>query len=99
MLTSAAVSLLLLPQLGAAQLNTITTPSLNATAIGAADGASTIECWQFGPFVSSSVPGVAGALGLYLGATSYTTFTVIPPRFDGGLHNAPVPQYVIYVLY
>ena len=22
------------------------------------------------------------------------TFTVLPPRFDGGIHNAPHPQYV-----
>ncbi|KAL8317561.1 hypothetical protein RB597_001111 [Gaeumannomyces tritici] len=91
-----AVTLLSILQHAHAQLNTITTPSLNVTAIGAADGASTIECWQFGPFVSSSVPGVAGALGLFLGSASNATFTVIPARFDGGLHNAPVPQFVYF---
>ena len=91
-----AVTLLSIFQHARAQLNTVTTPSLNVTAIGAANGVSTIECWQFGPFASSSVPGVAGALGLFLGPTSNATFTVIPGRFDGGLHNAPVPQFVLF---
>lgn len=90
-----AVTLLSLFQHVSAQLNTVTTPSLNVTAIGAANGASTIECWQFGPFASSSVPGVGGALTLFLGSTSNATFTVVPGRFDGGLHNAPVPQSVL----
>ena len=77
-----------------AQLNNVTTPYLNLTAIAAANGESTLECWQLGPFASSSVPGTAGALNLFLGDMSNATYTVIPPRFDGGLHTAPAVQYV-----
>ncbi|KAJ9144623.1 hypothetical protein NKR23_g5993 [Pleurostoma richardsiae] len=79
-----------------AQLNSSTTPSLNLTAIGALNGESTLECWQLGPFASSSTPGVSGALNLFLGDASNASYTVIPGRFDGGLHNAPALQYVFF---
>ncbi|KAK3934377.1 hypothetical protein QBC46DRAFT_399972 [Diplogelasinospora grovesii] len=69
---------------------------LNLTAISAAHGSSTLECWQFGPFSSSSTPGTTGALNLVLGDMSNASYSVIPPRFDGGLHNAPAPQLVFF---
>ena len=75
-----------------AQLSNVTTPYLNLTAIGAANGESTLECWRLGPFASSSVPGTTGALNLFFGNMSNATYTVLPPRFDGGLHNAPAIQ-------
>ncbi|KAK3319993.1 hypothetical protein B0T19DRAFT_404524 [Cercophora scortea] len=63
--------------------------SLNITAIGAAKGESTVECWQFGPFASSTTPGTIGALNLFMGDMANATYTVLPPRFDGGWHVAP----------
>jgi len=31
-------------------------------------------------------------LNLFFGDLSNATYTVIPPRFNGGIHNAPAPQ-------
>ena len=72
----------------------IATPkNLNITAISGKDGASTIECWQLSaPFVASDQPGTAGAVFTQLGATGNTTYSIIPAKFDGGLHNAPTVQ-------
>jgi len=75
-----------------AQLNNITTPSLNLTAISAANGASVLQCWQLPGFAASSSAGTVGALNLFLGDLSNATYTVIPPRFNGGIHNAPAAQ-------
>ena len=72
----------------------ISTP-LNITTIGAANGKSTLECWQLSaPLVTSSQPGTAGAAIAQLGETGATSYTLLPPHYDGGLHNAPAVQYV-----
>lgn len=66
---------------------------LNITAIGAANGRSTIECWQITrPFDISTDPGTAGTAAQQLGDLTNLTLTILPPRFDGGLHNAPFVQ-------
>lgn len=75
-----------------AQLSNVTTPSLNLTAISAANGGSTLECWQLPGVVASAGAGTVGALNLFLGDLSNATYTVIPPRFNGGVHNAPAAQ-------
>ena len=68
---------------------------LNITTIGAANGKSTLECWQLGaPLLQSSQPGTAGAAIAQLGETGATSYTLLPPLYDGGLHNAPAVQYV-----
>ncbi|KAI0383862.1 hypothetical protein F5Y04DRAFT_249866 [Hypomontagnella monticulosa] len=68
---------------------------LNLTALTGRDGISVLECWQLTtPLITSNVPGVAGSATLELGDVANATYTVIPPRFDGGLHHAPVKQYV-----
>ncbi|KAL3954544.1 hypothetical protein ACCO45_010107 [Purpureocillium lilacinum] len=83
------------PSLG--QLNEQTTPTLNLTAIGASHGESTLECWQLdSPFKTSTGAGTSGALGLFLGDLSNATYTVLPGRFDGGLHTAPARQFVLF---
>ncbi|KAL8765464.1 MAG: hypothetical protein Q9194_006558, partial [Teloschistes cf. exilis] len=70
---------------------------LTITAISAKDGASTIECWKLdAPFAISSGAGVTGAAFTQLGTIENLSYAVIPPRFDGGLHNAPVVQYVAF---
>ncbi|KAL8774438.1 MAG: hypothetical protein Q9194_004027 [Teloschistes cf. exilis] len=71
--------------------------TLNLTAIATKNNVSVLECWQLAnPLVASSTPGVTGAEVLQLGQGGNVSLTVIPPRFDGGLHNAPVVQYVYF---
>lgn len=68
---------------------------LNITTIGAAKGKSTLECWQLSaPLMQSSQPGTSGAAIAQLGETGATSYTLLPPQYDGGLHNAPAVQYV-----
>ena len=71
---------------------------LNVSVIAAANDKSTLECWQLSaPFVQSSQAGTSGAAVTQLGDVSTTSYTLIPPEFDGGLHNAPVVQYVTFL--
>ncbi|KAL9032075.1 MAG: hypothetical protein Q9180_006712 [Flavoplaca navasiana] len=73
-------------------------PYLNVTAISAKNGVSTIECWRLAaPFRASSEAGVSGASLAQLGEAGNTSYTLIPPKFDGGLHNAPTVQYVAFL--
>ncbi|KAF5122512.1 hypothetical protein E5D57_012993 [Metarhizium anisopliae] len=82
----------------AAQLSTLTTPYLNLTALTAADGESTLECWQLAnPFRQSTESGITGSLQLSLGELANATYSVIPARFDGGFHHAPAFQYVLFM--
>lgn len=70
-----------------------TSKTFNITAISAVNGKSTIECWQLdAPTQVSSSAGTAGAVSQQLGDVSNATYTVLPSRFDGGLHNAPMLQ-------
>ena len=67
--------------------------SLNVTAIGASNGASTLECWQMDTALSvSTTAGTAGSAEALLSDASNITYTVLPAAFDGGLHNAPCNQ-------
>ena len=75
-------------------ISDITTPSLNLTAIATRNGNSVLECWQLPGFAASAGAGTVGAMNLALGDLSNATYTVIPPRFNGGLHSAPSNQYV-----
>ncbi|KJZ78300.1 hypothetical protein HIM_02338 [Hirsutella minnesotensis 3608] len=68
------------------------------TAISAANGHSTIECWQLeAPVQFSSVPGTNGASNTFLGPVKSAEYTVIPSHFDGGIHNAPRAQFVAFL--
>lgn len=68
---------------------------LNITAISAQNGLSVLECWQILPgFATSSQAGTTGASILQLGNIANMSYSVIPPGFNAGLHNAPSPQYV-----
>ncbi|KAI9814841.1 MAG: hypothetical protein M1827_003107 [Pycnora praestabilis] len=54
---------------------------------------SALECWEFtAPFNVSSTSGTAGSLSFNFENLANATYTILPPRFDGGLHNAPVPH-------
>ena len=70
---------------------------LNISVITAANDKSTFECWQLSaPFVQSSQVGTSGAAVAQLGDVDTASYTLIPPQFDGGLHNAPVVQYATF---
>ncbi|KAI2630909.1 hypothetical protein GGR54DRAFT_176218 [Hypoxylon sp. NC1633] len=70
---------------------------LNVTAIGARDGASTIECWQLEqPFDISTDPGTSGSAVAMLSSAANMSYTVLPSNYDGGLHNGPHKQWVVF---
>ncbi|KAF2728010.1 hypothetical protein EJ04DRAFT_504788 [Polyplosphaeria fusca] len=74
------------------------TTYLTATALVTKNNASAFECWQLNePFKRSSVPGVSGAQVATIGNYTDLGYTILPPRYDGGIHTAPVPQLVHYV--
>lgn len=77
-------------------LSNTTTPSLNLTTLSGRNNASVLECWSIPGFAASSTAGTAGALNLFLGETTNVSYTVLPPRFNGGVHVAPSPQYVLF---
>ncbi|CAF9937042.1 MAG: hypothetical protein HETSPECPRED_010540 [Heterodermia speciosa] len=72
--------------------------TLNITAISAnAEKQSTLECWQLAaPFLSSTTAGTSGAVFAQLGEGGATSYGILPPQFDGGLHNAPAVQWVSF---
>lgn len=45
----------------------------------------------------STTPGTVGATSFTFPSAYETVYAVVPPRTDGGLHNAPVPQLVIFL--
>lgn len=76
-----------------AQGSTLIVPALVTTA----QNTTEIQCWNLTQsFTTSSIPGIIGTQSLSL-PTRNTTYTILPPRFDGGLHNAPAPQLVHFV--
>lgn len=72
--------------------------TLNITALTAANGISVLECWALDPgFVSSSQVGTTGASSLQLGNLANGSYSILPPRFNAGLHNAPNVQFVVFL--
>jgi len=71
------------------------TTYLQATAlVTTVQNNSALQCWQFSaPATVSSDAGTSGAATFAFPQTNKTIYTVIPPRFDGGTHRAPVAQY------
>ncbi|KAI0280680.1 hypothetical protein BGY98DRAFT_914353 [Russula aff. rugulosa BPL654] len=71
---------------------------LNITAISAQNGLSILQCWQILPgFTTSSQAGTTGASILQLGNLANMSYSVLPPKFNAGLHNAPTPQWVAFL--
>lgn len=72
---------------------------LTVTAISAHQGSSTLECWQMDqPFITSNSVGTSRRADTTLGAASNITYSVFPPGYDLGIHNAPCAQYVPFSL-
>lgn len=68
---------------------------LDLTAIVTHHNNSALECWRLAdPFTTSAGAGTAGAATLNIAGLANATYTVLPPRFEGGVHNAPHPQCV-----
>ncbi|KAF9690842.1 hypothetical protein EKO04_011206 [Ascochyta lentis] len=71
---------------------------LTVPALVTINNRTTIQCWRLSvPFQTSSTPGVVGARVATITNVTNMAYTVLPPRFDGGLHRAPVPQLVHFV--
>lgn len=71
----------------------VTGLNLNITAVGAQNGASTLECWSMDtPFSLATTPGIAGSSIIVLGNVTNFTYVVIPAGLDAGLHHAPGNQ-------
>ncbi|KAF2199523.1 hypothetical protein GQ43DRAFT_376068 [Delitschia confertaspora ATCC 74209] len=71
---------------------------LTATALVTKNNNSAFECWRLTEsFKRSSVPGVSGTQVATIGNFSNLAYTVLPPRYNGGLHNAPTPQLVHFI--
>lgn len=67
----------------------LTAPALITTP----ENTTTIECWRLkNPFTVSTAAGTAGSRAIALGNVTDLGYVIQPPRFDGGLHNAPVAQ-------
>ncbi|PYH96234.1 hypothetical protein BO71DRAFT_397281 [Aspergillus ellipticus CBS 707.79] len=84
----------------AASTNETTIPStLNITTITAHNNQSALECWALDPgFTTSAQAGVSGTSMLSLGPiTGNATNILIPGAYDGGRHNAPAIQWVIFL--
>lgn len=66
---------------------------LELTAVVTKHNASNFECWRLAsPFTTSTGAGTVGALTLLIDSLANATYTVFPPRFKGGIHNAPHAQ-------
>lgn len=54
---------------------------------------SALECWEFlDPVSISADAGTKGATTYEFAEAEETIYTVIPPRANGGQHNAPTAQ-------
>lgn len=57
---------------------------------------SALQCWEFtDPLAVSAGAGTVGAETFTFLDLANMTYTHLPPRFAGGVHNAPRPQYVL----
>lgn len=87
------ISIWALASLATAQFTSNTT-YLTATALVTKGNDSAFECWQLTePFRRSSIPGISGTQSVTVSNNTNFAYTILPPRFDGGIHNAPEPQY------
>ena len=80
-------------------IHKFTTPHLNITTLaGNSRNESVIECWTVATLSVSNTPGIQGALIGNPGNPSAINYFNIPAQLNGGLHNAPVVQWVGPVL-
>ncbi|OCK74149.1 hypothetical protein K432DRAFT_311306, partial [Lepidopterella palustris CBS 459.81] len=59
---------------------------------------SAFECWQlYNPFKTALIPGIIDTASTTIGNFTNIAYTILPARFNGGIHNAPVPQIAHFV--
>tara|TARA_R110002003_G_scaffold143_18_gene13329 strand:- start:6074 stop:6601 length:528 start_codon:yes stop_codon:yes gene_type:complete len=86
----------LLP-LTSAQTDTNST-YLIAPALVTRNNNTVIQCWRLkSVFKRSSTPGISGTQTAIISNNTNLAYTILPPRYDGGLHTAPVPQLVHFL--
>ena len=81
-----------------AQASSNTTHLIVPALVTDANNNTVLECWRLeSPFTRSSVPGVSGTQVATISNNTDLAYAIIPPRYDGGLHTAPVPQLVHFL--
>jgi hypothetical protein len=74
------------------------TTYLIAPALVTRDNNTIIQCWKLNsPFKRASTPGIIGTQTAVVSNNTNLAYTILPPRYDGGLHTAPVPQLVHFL--
>jgi hypothetical protein len=73
--------------------------TLNVTTLATLNGKSIFQCWALASgFATSSQQGTAGAQILQLGNLSNASYSILPARFNAGIHTAPTVQCVPHFL-
>ena len=89
------ISVLCLCLSALAQTSTANTTYLIAPAlVTTPQNTTAIQCWRLkhSPFAVTSQAGITGSRVATVSNATNLAYVVQPPRFNGGLHNAPVPQ-------
>lgn len=74
------------------------TTYLIAPALVTRDNNTIIQCWKLSSlFKRASTPGIIGTQTAVVSNNTNLAYTILPPRYDGGLHTAPVPQLVHFL--
>jgi len=72
--------------------------TLNVTSLATLNGKSIFQCWALSAgFQTSGQQGTVGAEILQLGNLANASYTILPARFNAGLHNAPNVQWVVFL--
>jgi hypothetical protein len=86
-----------IPSLSLAQTDANTT-YLIAPALVTRNNNTIIECWKLNsPFKRAYTPGIIGTQTAVVSNNTNLAYTILPPRYDGGLHTAPLPQLVHFL--
>lgn len=86
----------LIPVLAQGDTNTtyLTAPAL----VTNSQNNTVFQCWKLTtPFKRSSVPGVSGTQVATISNNTNLAYTILPPRYNGGLHTAPAAQLVHFL--
>ncbi|KAH7082492.1 hypothetical protein FB567DRAFT_447334 [Paraphoma chrysanthemicola] len=74
------------------------TTYLIAPALVTKNNNTIIQCWKLNsPFKRASTPGIIGTQTAVVSNNTNLAYTILPPRYDGGLHTAPAPQLVHFL--
>ncbi|KAA8624577.1 34-dihydroxy-2-butanone 4-phosphate synthase protein [Pyrenophora tritici-repentis] len=82
-------------QTSSANTTYLTVPALVTTP----QNTTAIQCWRLkhSPFAVTSQAGITGSRVATVSNATNVAYVIQPPRFNGGLHRAPVPQLVHFI--